>query len=258
MINILSISIVIIIAIPVILAFAAVIFFFLIKNKPKSEKMTKKTEISEWSYQRFCLFYGNMILPDPNFNNKIESIKKSILDDKVESIDEIASKSGCSFDECVLKIRYLKNKRIIGDYEINISNRKVKKCSLEDSKLLEKYKDLLYTKHCQIEEMANEVPNYHNMPVAILKEDIFKDIKYLNDKMLINGIIFRENEKKIIYYCIEKNKREKTHKTVNCPSCGALVGIPNGGQGKCILCGNVVVDEILNNEENNKKENAKG
>lgn len=257
MINILSINIVIIVAIPVVLVLAELVFF-LIKKKSKVEKKNRKPEISEWSYQRFCLFYGNMILPDPNFNNKMETIKKSILEDKIESIDEIASKSGCSFDECVLKIRYLKNKRIIDDYEININNRRTKKCSLEDAKLLEKYKDLLYVKHYQIEEMANEVPNYHNMPVAILKEDIFKDIKYLNDKMLINGINFKEDEKRIIYYSVEKNKREMTHKTVNCPNCGALVGVPNGGQGKCLLCGNVVVDENKNNGENISKNNANG
>ncbi len=243
MIYLLSINIFVII-IPVVVVAAAVIAFLLFKKKkePMSPSIIKGKNVSEWSYQRFCLFYGSMVLPDKNFKSKLESIKKSIVEDKLQNIDEIAMKAGCSFDECILKIRYLKNKRIIGDYAIDLLNRKIRECTLEETKMLEKYHDLIYVKHYQIEEMATEVPNYHNMPVAILKEDILRDIKYLNDKMLINGITFKENEKRIVYYTIEKNKREETHKTKNCPKCGALVGVPNNGQGKCLLCGTIVYD----------------
>ncbi len=237
---ILSINIFIVIIPIVIIAIAGIVFFILKKKKIIKPIAKKGKNITEWSYQRFCLFYGNMILPDHKFHEKLQSIKKSILDDKLENIDEIATKAGCSFDECILKIRYLKNKLVIGDYVIDKYSRKVKMCSPEEKKLLEKYHDLIYVKHYQIDEMATEVPNYHNMPIAILKEDIFKDIKYLNDKMLINGIKFKEDEKRIIYYSVEKNKREETHKTKNCPKCGALVGIPTGGQGKCIMCGTIV------------------
>ena len=240
MIFILSINIFMIIIPVAVLLIAGIVFFLLKRKKIIKQNEKKGKNISEWSYQRFCLFYGNMILPDPNFNSKLESIKKSILEDKLENIDEIAMKAGCSFDECILKIRYLKNKLVLGDYAIDRYSRKIKMCSPEEKKLLDKYHDLLYVKHYQIDEMATEVPNYHNMPIAILKEDILKDIKYLNDKMLINGITFKEDEKRIIYYSVEKNKREETHKTINCPKCGALVGVPNNGQGKCIVCGTIV------------------
>ena len=124
MIFILSINIFMIIIPVAVLLIAGIVFFLLKRKKIIKPNEKKGKNISEWSYQRFCLFYGNMILPDPNFNSKLESIKKSILEDKLENIDEIAMKAGCSFDECILKIRYLKNKLVLGDYAIDRYSRK--------------------------------------------------------------------------------------------------------------------------------------
>ena len=47
----------------------------LLKNIFNKEKMkSNKGKISEWSYQRFSNFFDNVSLPEPEFDNKINSI----------------------------------------------------------------------------------------------------------------------------------------------------------------------------------------
>ena len=231
---------VIIIVVVVAIATAFGMFLFLKKRSGTPTIKKKKHNISEWSYQRFAKFYGYDVLPDQEFNSKLDKIKKCVLHDKLESIEEIANKSGCTCDECILKIKYLKNKRVIGDYSVDKVNHKIRPCNEEELKLIEKYGKLVYEKHYQVSDMAKEVPNYHNMPLAILREDIFKDIKYMNERALLNGIKLNEDERKIIYYTLEKHEKSETYDTLNCSSCGMLVDVLKDGMASCPNCGTVL------------------
>ncbi len=210
--------------------------------KKKDNQDNKKGRISEWSYQRFCGFYGDRILPDPQFNDKIAKIIDCVNNKKIESIYEIANESSCTFEECVMKIKYLKNKRIIGDYYIDYINRVLKPCIPEDMQILEKYYTMLYFNHYSIDEMARQVPNFHNKPITIIREDVYKDIKYLYEKCILNGIKLDEESQNIIYYTIEKHTRAEKYLTVNCSKCGALVDVSRGGNGRCDYCGSIEED----------------
>ncbi len=217
------------------------------KKKEKDNKVDNKGKISEWSFQRFAGFYDTRVFPDPKFDEKINSIIDCVNNKKIESLDEIAEKSGCTTEEAVMKIRYLKNKRIFDNIYIDRYNRAVKKCNEEDEKILEKYYNMLYYDHYSIIEIAQRVPNYHNKPISIIEEDVFKDIKYLYDKCIINGIKLDESKKEIIYYTVEKHKKSKNYATVNCPKCGALVDVSKGGNGRCDYCGSLVEDNTDGN-----------
>lgn len=212
------------------------------KEKKLAEQSAKKGNINEWSFQRFAGFYDERVFPDPKFNEKIESIKTCINVKHIERLDEIAAASGCTIEEVVMKIRYLKNKRVFDNIFIDRYNKLVKKCTEEDQKILEKYYNMLYFDHFSIIEMAQRVPNYHNKPMPIIEEDVYKDIKYLYEKCIINGIKLDEDKKEIIYYTIEKHKKAQTYATVNCPKCGALTDVFRGGNGRCDYCGSIVED----------------
>ena len=217
---------------------------FLKKLFKKDEKKSEKKEpvINEWSYQRFCGFYDTRVFPDPEFKNKLFKIIECVNNKHYERLDEIAAESSCSVEEVVMKIRYLKNKRVIDDCYIDRINRVVKKCTSEDAEILDKYYTMLYVDHFSIDEMASRVPTYHNKPLPIIKEDVYKDIKYLYDKCIINGIKLDEDRKEIIYYTIEKHKKAASYATVNCPKCGALVDVSRGGNGRCDYCGSIAED----------------
>lgn len=212
------------------------------KDKSKNDEVSKKGNISEWSYQRFASFYDTRVFPDPKFQEKIDALKVCINEKHLERLDDIAAESGCTVEEAVMKIRYLKNKRVFDNIYIDHYNRAVKQCSDEDQKILEKYYNMLYYDHYSIVEMAQRVPNYHNKPITIIEEDVFKDIKYLYDKCIINGIKLDESRKEIIYYTIEKHKKAATYATINCPKCGALADVSRGGNGRCDYCGTIVED----------------
>lgn len=210
-------------------------------KKNKNDTVTPGN-INEWSFQRFASFYDERVFPDEKFFDKINSIINCINTKHIEMLDEIAEKSGCTVEEVVMKIRYLKNKRVFDNIFIDRYNKLVKKCTEEDQKILEKYYNMLYFDHYSIQEMAQRVPNYHNKPMPIIEEDVFKDIKYLYDKCIINGIKLDEERKNIIYYTIEKHKKALTYATVNCPKCGALVDVSKGGNGRCDYCGSIAED----------------
>ena len=218
------------------------LFSKIFKRGKKEEKEKKQGTISEWSFQRFAGFYDERIFPDPKFLDKINSIITCIKEKGYERLDEIANESGCTVEEVVMKIRYLKNKRVFDNIYIDHYNRAVKQCTDEDQKILEKYYNMLYYDHYSIVEMAQRVPNYHNKPITIIEEDVFKDIKYLYDKCIINGIKLDESRKEILYYTIEKHKKAATYATVNCPKCGALADVSRGGNGRCDYCGTIVED----------------
>ena len=221
------------------------IFSKLFKKEKNIEK--KKGNISEWSFQRFAGFYDERVFPDPKFNEKIEAIKNCINEKHLERLDEIANKSGCTFEETVMKIRYLKNKRIFDNIYIDRFNKAVKRCTTEDQKILVLYYNMFYYDHFSISEIAQRVPNYYNKPLPIIEEDVFKDIKYLYDKCIVNGIKLDEERKEIIYYTIEKHKKAQNYATVNCQKCGALVDVSRGGNGRCEYCGSITEDSTDGN-----------
>ena len=89
-----------------------------------------------------------------NLLELINKTKTIISDDsykKYDDIEIIAKESNCTLEECVMKIRYLKNKRLIGDYYIDINTKKIRQCSERDEKLLEEYSKFLYYQHLQID-----------------------------------------------------------------------------------------------------------
>lgn len=202
---------------------------------------------NQWSYQRFSRFYDDSVLNDDLFGRKMSRVKEAILVKKMEDIKEIAEYAEVTVKECILKIKYLKNKRLIGNYYIDREKNIVKMCSEEDAKLIDKYSDEIYCKHSQIDEMAMVLKNmFPDIDYNKLKEKVYDDIKYLYNKELINGIKLDEENKEIIYYSVEKKRLAKWYATLNCPKCGALVDVPRGSSGRCSYCGSIVDDTTDN------------
>lgn len=142
--------------------------------------------ISEWSYQRYARFYNEVKASDPKFDEKINKIYNLIENEKCDDIHFIAKEYGCTYEECIMKIKYLKNKRKLGDLYIDHINGIVKECSAEDQKLLQKYAAFVYTHHYQIKEMAVKLPEATAFNINKLEDKVFKDIEYLDSKGLIN------------------------------------------------------------------------
>lgn len=197
-------------------------------------------KINEWSYQRYARFYDNVKSADPNFEKKINKIYDLIVNEKCDDLHFIAEDSGCTYDECILKIRYLKNKRLIGDLYIDYVNGIVKECSPEDQKLLEKYSTFIYVNHYQIKEMAVKLPAATAFNIEELEEQVFNDLEYLDSKGLLNGIILNKVDRTIKYYSIEKHKNEKDTLTINCPNCGAINDVQRDSKTRCAYCKSII------------------
>ena len=206
-----------------------------IYNKYKEKKEKKQGILSNWSYQRFCRFYGINVYPDPEFDIKINRIINLVNNKNYENIKTIAKESNCNYNECILKLKYLKNKRVIdSNYFINSVTDEIKKCSESDLKLINKYYEMVYQKHYKLYEMKKALGES--------EEDIYNELKYLSDISLLNGINFDSNTHEILYYSLEKKKLAEKFVTLNCPSCGALVDIPKFSQARCSYCNTIVED----------------
>lgn len=204
------------------------------------KKKVKKTIINEWSYKRYADFYGRMELDDKDFYNKIAKITNAILRDKDEDINVIAEKSGCTYEECLMKINYLKNKRKIGDYYIDSVNHVIRECSKEDQELLNKYKPFIYSEHLQIDEMAARDTSATVETLGQIKEKTKNDIKHLLELNLINGVKYNEVDNVLTYYSVEKHNKAKDFITVSCEKCGALNDVERTGKTKCLYCSNII------------------
>lgn len=211
----------------------------------KSRKKVKWTtrSVNEYSFQKYAKFYGNIVLTDTEFKNKINTIHNLITNKKMQDITEIAKLSNCTFEECILKIRYLKNKRQIGDYYIDHVNGLILPCTKEDQILLDKYKPYIYQNHYQIDEIATHLPGSTLSNKKQTEEQVLKDLIYLDEKDLINGIKINKVDQKIIYYTIEKHKKEKDYITINCPNCGAINDVNRGGKIRCEYCNTIIEDK---------------
>ena len=228
------------------------LFVFIIKIIDYFGKESKRNKILDSvnndSYQKYAKFYGDVVPNDDNFEVKVNNILNLIKQGEVD-IKEIAKSSHCTYPECVLKIKYLKNKRLIGDYYIDTDNLKLLICNKEDEKLLKKYKVSIYNKHLSVEEMADHL--YKIDPYTHTKDDyinmVFKDLKYLDSKNILNGVILNDVDKTIKYYTIEK-KKETDLVTVHCPNCGALNDVDVDSKTRCSYCNTIImVDKDVKN-----------
>lgn len=217
-------------------------YLYKIYYKLKNNSVMKKNNtINEYSYQKYAKFYGNTLPIDNEFKHKMDAIYNLIVNKKYEDLREIASKTNCTYEECILKIKYLKNKRVIGDnYYIDHVSGTIKKCSKEDKELLKKYSPYIYGKHFQIDEIAIHLPGTTVNTQKKVEKQIFKDLKYLDEKDLLNGIMLNEVDEKIIYYSIEKRNKDKDYITVQCKYCGALNDIRRGNKKRCEYCDSII------------------
>ena len=158
--------------------------FVIIKSSNKKEIPQKidTTHVNENSFQNYAKFYGEIVPSDADFNQKLNSIYTLVKNQKMTDINKIALLSSCSPTECVLKIRYLKNKRLLDDLYIDTVNMKLMHCSLEDQKLLDKYKPYIYGTHTQIDEFVNLMPNPECLSINDLKNKALEELIYLDKK----------------------------------------------------------------------------
>ena len=223
-----------------IIIFAIIFIFVWIRDK-RLEK-----NISEPSYQRYAKFYGNTLPTEQDFINKLKIIYQAIVKNKETDIKKIARQANCTYIDCILKIRYLKNKRKLADYYyIDEVNGIINKCSKEDQKLLKKYKLYIYNNHFQIDEIASKLPEARMKNQKELQEEVFKELCYLDDKDLINGIILNKVDGTITYYNTKEKGNKSDKITVTCQNCGAPNKVNRGGKTWCSYCGTIVEDKSL-------------
>ena len=223
-----------------------IIFFSSKLNKVKKDSttITKTGQLNEESFQRYAKFYGETIKKDNDFEQKVNKIYTLIEINKKTDIKEIAQKSSCSYEECILKIRYLKNKRQIGEYHIDHINGKLLKCTEEENELLKKYKPFIYNNHLSISEIASRLPGTTSHNLKDIREEVYQDILSLYENDLINGIKINEVDKEIMYYTIEKRKKEKDFISIRCENCGALNDVNRGSKVRCEYCDTIIEDKI--------------
>ncbi len=193
-----------------------------------------RNHINENSFQNFAKFFGLYFPKEENFDEKLNCIYDLIVNKKIMDINEISKVSNCTLAECVLKIKYLKNKRMIGDYYIDTVHHQLLECSEDDQKLLKRYTPFIYHSHLQIDEM---IPQMATLNVYDLKDKIFQDLKHLDSKGLLNGVKIDDVNRRIIYYSLEKRKADPQYESIHCPNCGALNDVNVFGNAKCGYCG---------------------
>ena len=214
---------------------------FLISVIPKVIEVIRSSKINNSSYKNFAEFYGETTTNDVEFKNKINKIC-SLIKDGERDIKKIAEASSCTEEECVFKIKYLKSNKMIQDFDIDTFKMMLLNISDEEERLLKKYNSLLYGTHPQIDVMANVLAKKENKSVEEEKEIIFKELKYLDDRNLLNGIKVNEVDKKLIYYTVDKRETSNL-KTVHCPNCGALNEIDEYSKIRCTYCDTIIIGD---------------
>ena len=147
--------------------FVFVVFSFFRKDPYSSHKIDTE-HVNENSFQKYAKFYGEKYPSEENFDQKLNTIYSLIVDHGCRDIRQISDSTSCQLPECVLKIKYLKNKRLIGDLYIDTVNMKLLPCSEEDQVLLEKYKPFIYGSHVQVMDMASVLPNSNVNDVPLI------------------------------------------------------------------------------------------
>ena len=209
----------------------------------------KMSQVKEESYMDYTQFYGKESSKDKEFMKKMKIIYSQIIKDKEEDINKIAELAGCTYTECILKIRYLKQiKKIPEDYFIDEVNGLVNHCSPKDQQLLKKYRPYIYRSQLQIPDIVARIPLIPGKTKEEMQQQVLNDLIYLDDKDLIDGVIINKVDGTITYYTrYDKNKKDKI--TVNCQNCGAPNEVNRGGKTWCSYCGSIVEDKSLESKE---------
>ena len=76
-----------------------------------------------------------------------------------------------------------------------------------------------------------------------VEEQVYKELKYLYDKELINGLIINDVDRTIKYYSVEKKLKAKDYITMQCKHCGALNDVRRGGKTRCEYCNSIIVNK---------------
>ena len=221
------------------------------KSNSGFQKSIDVNHVNENSFQRFAKFYGEVYPHEEKFDAKLNQIYTLISKNGERDIKNICELASCSVAECVLKIKYLKNKRLIDDLYIDTNNLKLIPCSAEDQALIDKYKPYIYGSHTQVDDFFNLVDWVGGTSAEEQKKHVFEEIKYLADNGLINGVKVDDVEGKIIYYTLEKRKTIYNKETIHCPNCGALNDVDVTGKTRCDYCKGIVKGSAYNevNEE---------
>ncbi len=209
-------------------------------------KGVKINRIDQTSYRDYTHFFGAEELEDKQFIKKMKIIYTQIIKDNEENIRQIADLSGCTYPECILKIKYLKQiKKIPQDYFIDEVNGLVNKCSKEDQDLLKKYRPYIYRSKLQIPDIVARIPHIPGKTYQEMKQQVLNDLEYLDDKDLINGIILNKVDETITYYNYQSSDKKKDKITVACENCGAPNQVNRGGKVWCSYCGTIVEDKAI-------------
>ena len=198
-------------------------------------------DLNQDSFQKYAKFYGNIVPTDDSYDVKLNTIYDLITKEQIFDIREIANKSNCTELECILKIKYLKNKRMLGDYFIDTTNHLLVPCSQSDQLLLDRYKPYIYHSHLQVDEIAAQISTPNQLSIIDLRNQVFHELNYLDNKSLLNGVLIDDVDRTITYYTIEKKKEVKGLVTSHCPNCGALNDVQIGGKARCTYCGTIIV-----------------
>lgn len=215
-------------------------------NMHKEIKGVKMNKINETSYRDYTKFFGTEELEDKEFIKKMKIIYTQIMKANEEDIKQIAELAGCTYPECILKIRYLKQiKKIPEDYFVDEANGLVNRCSKEDQVLLKKYRPYIYRSKLQISEIASRIPHIPGKTFQEIQKQVLDDLIYLDDKDLINGIILNKVDGTITYYNTKEKGNKSDKITVTCQNCGAPNEVNRGGKTWCSYCGTIVEDKSL-------------
>ena len=229
----------IILLLGIILFMTPLILYILLDAKKKSKQVLSH-QINEDSFQNYAKFFGEIVPSDSGFDSKMNTILTLINDKKITDIKKISEVCECTVPQCVLRIKYLKNKRLIDDYYIDTVNMQLLPCSKEDQVLLDKYKPYIYGSHTQIVEFAHLIPNPDKLSFDEHKKKIFEELNYLDEKGLLNGVKINDVNGEILYYSIEKRKTVFNIETVHCPNCGSLNDVEVNNQTRCSYCKTII------------------
>ena len=209
------------------------------------------TKSQENKYIDYAKFYGTDSIKDQEFLKKMQIIYSQIIKSNEEDIKQIAELAGCTYPECILKIRYLKQiKKIPEDYFVDEANGLVNRCSKEDQELLKKYRPYIYRSKLQISEIVARLPHIPGKTYEEIKNQVLDELSYLDDKDLINGIILNRVDGTITYYNIKEKHKKSDKITATCQNCGAPNEVNRGGKTWCSYCGIIVEDKSLEEKEN--------
>lgn len=233
----------------IIIQIIIIVIAIIVIRKKHHVDITSTGTLTQESYQRYAKFYDNVVPKDTEFENKINKIYNLITIDKEKDLKKIAAQTGCTYEECILKIKYLKNKGQLGTYHIDHQHGKLYPCTKEEFKLIEKYKPYIYYNHLPISEIARRLPGVTSENFAETKNQVYQEIAELCANNLVNGIKLNEVDKELIYYTVEKRKQEQDFITISCENCGALNDVNRGSKVRCAYCGTIIEDVVI--DENN-------